>query len=34
MLGGMDVPTEGKVIVGGKEISSYNVRRISEYCAE
>ena len=34
MLGGIDVPTEGKVIIGGKEISSYNVRRLSEYRAE
>ena len=31
MLGGMDVPTEGKVIVDGKEISSYNDRQLSEY---
>jgi len=34
MLGGMDVPTEGKVIVDGKEISSYNDRQLSEYRAE
>lgn len=34
MLGGMDIPTEGKVIVDGKEISSYNDKQLSEYRAE
>nr|WP_155267160.1 ABC transporter ATP-binding protein [Ruminococcus flavefaciens] len=34
MLGGMDVPTEGKVIVDGNEISSYNDNKLSEYRAE
>ena len=34
MLGGMDVPTEGKVIVDGREISSYNDKQLSEYRAE
>ncbi len=34
MLGGMDTPTEGKVIVEGKEISSYNDRQLSDYRAE
>ena len=34
MLGGMDIPTEGKVIVDGKEISSYNDRQLSEYRAD
>lgn len=34
MLGGMDTPTEGKVIVDGKEVSSYNDRQLSDYRAE
>ncbi|MBR5682792.1 MAG: ABC transporter ATP-binding protein [Ruminococcus sp.] len=34
MLGGMDVPTEGKVIVDGKEISAYNDRQLSDYRAD
>ena len=34
MLGGMDVPTEGKVIVDGNEISLYNDNKLSEYRAE
>jgi putative ABC transport system ATP-binding protein len=34
MLGGMDVPTEGKVIVDGQEISGYNDRQLSEYRAD
>ena len=34
MLGGMDVPTEGKVFVDGKEISSYNDKKLSEYRAD
>ena len=34
MLGGMDVPTEGKVIVDGKEISGYHDRQLSEYRAD
>ena len=34
MLGGMDVPTEGKVIVDGKEISSCNDKQLSDYRAD
>ncbi len=34
MLGGMDVPTEGKVIVDGKDISSYSDKQLSEYRAD
>jgi putative ABC transport system ATP-binding protein len=34
MLGGMDVPTEGKVIVDGKDISAYNDRQLSDYRAD
>ena len=34
MLGGMDVPTEGKVIVDGKEISAYSDKQLSEYRAD
>ena len=34
MLGGMDVPTEGKVIVDGQEISSYKDKQLSEYRAD
>ena len=34
MLGGMDTPTEGKVTVDGREISSYNDRQLSEYRAD
>lgn len=34
MLGGMDVPTEGKVIVDGQEISSFGDSRLSEYRAD
>lgn len=34
MLGGMDIPTEGSIIVGGDEISSYNDKQLSEYRAE
>ncbi|MBR1864755.1 MAG: ABC transporter ATP-binding protein [Ruminococcus sp.] len=34
MLGGMDVPTEGKVIVEGQEISTYNDKKLSQYRAD
>ena len=34
MLGVMDVPTEGKVIVDGKDISSYSDKQLSEYRAD
>ena len=34
MLGGMDVPTEGKVIVEGQEISSFNDKKLSKYRAD
>ena len=34
MLGGMDAPTEGKVIVDGKEISSYSDKQLSDYRAD
>ena len=34
MLGGMDVPTEGKVIVEGQEISKFNDRQLSQYRAD
>ena len=34
MLGGMDVPTEGKVIVDGREISSFNDKQLSGYRAD
>ncbi len=34
MLGGMDVPTEGKVIVDGREISSFNDKQLSAYRAD
>ena len=34
MLGGMDVPTEGKVIVDGQEISSYSDKKLSAYRAD
>lgn len=34
MLGGMDVPTEGKVIVDGQEISSFGDKKLSEYRAD
>ena len=31
LIGGMDNPTYGKIIVGGKDISSYNERQLTEY---
>lgn len=34
MLGGMDVPTSGKVIIDGEEISSMNDRQLSDYRAK
>jgi putative ABC transport system ATP-binding protein len=34
MLGGMDKPTEGKVIVGGQEVSAMNDRQLSDFRAE
>jgi putative ABC transport system ATP-binding protein len=34
MLGGMDVPTEGKVIVAGQEISSFSDKKLSAYRAD
>lgn len=34
MLGGMDVPSEGKVIVAGYEVSAMNDKELSEYRAD
>lgn len=34
MLGGMDTPTEGKVIVAGREISGMNDRQLGAYRAQ
>ena len=34
MLGGMDKPTEGTVIVGGEEVSGMNDKKLSEYRAD
>ncbi len=34
MLGGMDVTTEGKVIVDGQEISSFKDKKLSQYRAD
>ncbi len=34
MLGGMDTPTQGKVIVAGREISGMNDRQLGSYRAE
>lgn len=34
MLGGMDTPTSGKVIVDGAEVSSMNDRKLSDYRAD
>lgn len=31
ILGGMDTLTEGKVLLGGEEISAYNARRLTTY---
>lgn len=34
MLGGMDVPTSGKVIINGKEVSNMNDKQLGVYRAE
>lgn len=34
MLGGMDVPSEGRVVVAGREVSSMNDRELGEYRAD
>lgn len=34
ILGGMDLPTEGKVIMEGEEITSYNDRKLTTYRRE
>ncbi len=34
MLGGMDVPTSGKVIIDGREVSSLNDKQLGAYRAE
>jgi putative ABC transport system ATP-binding protein len=34
MLGGMDVPTEGQVIVDGNDISAYSDKKLSNYRAD
>lgn len=34
MLGGMDVPTEGQVIVDGNDISAYSDKQLSHYRAD
>ncbi len=34
MLGGMDVPTEGKVIIDGMEVSAMNDKQLSNYRAK
>lgn len=34
MLGGMDQPTEGKVLIDGKEVSSMNDRQLSDFRAD
>ena len=34
MLGGMDKPTSGKVMIDGAEVSAMNDRQLSEYRAE
>lgn len=31
LIGGMDVPTYGKIIVGGRDISNYNENQLTEY---
>ena len=31
MLGGMDVVTEGKILVDGEEVSAFNERRLTDY---
>lgn len=34
MLGGMDVPTEGKVFVAGSEVSAMNDKELAQYRAD
>ena len=34
MLGGMDIPTSGKVLIDGKIVSEMNDRQLSEYRAK
>lgn len=34
MLGGMDVPTEGRVMVSGKEVSAMNDKQLGKYRAD
>ena len=34
LIGGMDVPTSGKVIIDGENISKYNENKLSDYRAE
>lgn len=34
MLGGMDIPTEGKVIVDGREVSAMKDKQLSQYRAD
>ncbi|AKL96302.1 ABC-type antimicrobial peptide transport system, ATpase component [Clostridium aceticum] len=34
ILGGMDVPTEGKVFMGGEEITKYNDKKLTAYRRE
>lgn len=34
MLGGMDVPTEGRVVVSGKEVSAMNDKQLGKYRAD
>lgn len=31
LIGGMDVPTSGQLIVGGDDISSFDKKRLTEY---
>ena len=31
IIGGMDLPTEGKVLVGNQEITKYNDRKLTAY---
>ena len=34
LIGGMDTPSAGKVVIGGENISEYNENKLSEYRAE
>lgn len=34
LIGGMDIPSSGKVIIGGEDISKYNEAKLSDYRAE